>query len=176
METLQTARLRLEPLAEAHADGLFAGLGDERLYAHIAERPPVSLEALRARYRRLESRRSPDGREQWLNWVLFVAGAARPLGYVQATVHADGVAEVAYLLLRAAWGSGYAREATQAMVAHLRTRDGGLRFRATVDPRNAASVRLLEALGFARVALRRDAEQIGGLWTDEAEYRLGPAW
>jgi RimJ/RimL family protein N-acetyltransferase len=160
---LETARLHLEPLLAAHADLLFAGLADARLYTYMPDRPPVSLDALRARYRRLESRRSPDGSEQWLNWIVFERASGRAVGYVQATVYAGAAAaDVAYVLLRDAWGHGYAREATRAMIDALHAHDGVRHVRATVDVRNRASVRLLEALGFVRTAQA----------TDEAAYRL----
>jgi ribosomal-protein-alanine N-acetyltransferase len=163
MQSLLTARLRLEPLMAAHADLLFAGLSDPRLYDYIPEPPPASVEVLRERYRRLESRLSPDSSEEWLNWLVSLRDPPRALGYVQATVYDDTSAEVAYVLLRDAWGAGYGREATAAMIDHLHTHAGVRRFRATVDPRNRASVRLLEALGFTRVAL---------LAADDAEYQL----
>jgi RimJ/RimL family protein N-acetyltransferase len=167
---LETARLRLEPLMRAHADALFAGLADARLYDYIAADPPASVDALRARFARWESRRSPDGAERWLNWAVCARADGRALGTVQATVYADGRADVAYLIARAAWGCGYGREAVAAMIAalaHLGVRE----LRATVDTRNRASIALLTALGFVRVAVRVHAERIHGAWTDEAEYR-----
>jgi ribosomal-protein-alanine N-acetyltransferase len=150
---MESARLQLEPLVAAHADELFGGLTDARLYTYTPDQPPLTLEALRARFARLETRQPPPGdgdrSEQWLNWLVRERAGARPLGYVQATVYADGRAAIAYVLLHHAWGHGYAREATQRMIDHLRER-GVRRFIATVDLRNAASVRLLEALGFTR--------------------------
>jgi len=171
MEVLQTARLRLEPLARGHAEALFAPLADHALYAYIAEEPPPDLDALRARFVRWEARRSPDGREAWLNWAVRTQADARAIGYVQATVRDDGTADVAYVLGRAAWGQGYGREAVAAMLAHLTP--GVATFVATVDTRNRPSIALLEALGFTRVAVRAGAEWIHGVLTDEAEYRLG---
>lgn len=62
MRTIATARLALEPQVAAHADEMFVVLADPAIYEHENE-PPASVEWLRERYRRLESRRSPDGRE-----------------------------------------------------------------------------------------------------------------
>jgi hypothetical protein len=76
--------------------------------------PPASVDALRARYAKLESRRSGDGREQWLNWVIRMDGAGL-IGYVQATVHANGSAAIAYEMASAHWGRGLGRAATEAM-------------------------------------------------------------
>src|SRR5690348_9732268 len=120
LKTLHTARLRLEPLQAAHASALFEGLQNEALYDFIAERPPENVDALRRRYGRLESRASPDGRDAWLNWVLCSLADQAHAGWVQATVHPDRTALIAYVLFREAWGKGYAREAVAALVAHLR--------------------------------------------------------
>jgi hypothetical protein len=85
MRTLETAALTLEPQRAQHAAEMFAVLSDPAIYEY-ENQPPASLEALRRRYAALESRRSPDGREQWLNWVIRLP-AGEPIGYVQATVY-----------------------------------------------------------------------------------------
>jgi ribosomal-protein-alanine N-acetyltransferase len=175
MDPIDTARLRLEPLERAHAEALFAGLADARVYRFIADGPPADVETLRSRYARWETRQSPDGRERWLNWALFLPAERRYIGHLQATVYADGEADVAYVLRADAWGHGYAREATRAMIAWLRAHQRVGVVRATVDTRNRASIALLEALGFGRVAVRVAAEWIQGVCTDEAEYRLAGA-
>ena len=85
---LQTQRLRLEPQREAHAEGLFELLCDARLYTHIPQEPPASLQALRERLAWLSGRRSPEGNELWLNWVMRGAVDGACIGRVQATVAA----------------------------------------------------------------------------------------
>jgi RimJ/RimL family protein N-acetyltransferase len=169
---LHTPRLRLEPLDESHASAMFAGLQHEALYEFISERPPASVEALRERYRWLATRTSPDGRQAWLNWVIRALPGESHVGFVQATVFEDRSADVAYLLFPEAWGRGHAREATTAMIDHLRDDWGTRRIRASVDTRNQRSIALLEALGFARGAVRAEAEVIHGVLSDEVEYRL----
>lgn len=146
--TLHAEGLVLEPLCAAHADELFAVLADPALYRHIGHPPPASAELLREVYRGLEARRSPDGREAWLNWVVRSAETGAAMGYVQATVLARGRAWVAYVLGRAHQGGGHATRATRAMMDHLRAAHGVHRFLASVEQDNAASIRLLERLGF----------------------------
>lgn len=172
LETLDTERLRLEPLVPRHADAMFEGLRDERLYEFIAERPPVSLSALRDRYRLLASRRSPDDSEEWLNWALRSKADRRYVGYVQATVSQDRSAQIAYVLISDHWGKGLAREAVTAMVTHLCEHYRLTRVLARVDTRNERSIALLQALGFERLAVHRQAEKIRGVWSDEAEYEI----
>lgn len=170
MNPILTPRLRLEPIEPSHASGMFPGLQHEELYSFISEPPPESVEALRERYRRLSTRTSPDGREAWLNWALRRAPGGEYAGWIQATVHADRTAHVAYVLFVDAWGKGYAREAVAALIDHLRDAWNVRTLMATVDPRNRRSIALLEALAFRRGALRKDADVIHGVPADEVDY------
>ena len=164
MQALHTPRLRLEPLVAAHADALYPLLADQRMAEFLDHGPPASLQALRERYGRRESRRSGDGREHWLNWALVrrddaaAAEARGAIGVVQATVLDDGRAWVAYEVGCAWWGRGIATEATQAMLDHLALGYAVTQCMATVDQRNARSWRLLERLGFARADAAQAAD------------------
>ena len=122
-------------------------LSDPAIYEHENE-PPASLEWLRARFARLESRRSARGDEEWLNWVVREP-AGGLIGYVQATVTADGRAAIAYVLSSAHWGRGLARAAVEAMIRELAERHGVSRLTAVLKRENLRSLRLLERLGFA---------------------------
>lgn len=164
--------LRLEPIAPTHAGELFGGLSDPELYRFVAESPPASVAALRSRYEKLATRRSPDGSETWLNWAIWSREERAYLGYVQATVGRRGVAEVAYVLFRAYWRRGYARAAVAQMIALVEKEHHVTTFWANVDSRNVASRALLTALGFDCVGIRRDAEWIDGQPSDEAVYVL----
>jgi RimJ/RimL family protein N-acetyltransferase len=148
---LETERLRLEPLHPRHAALLFPALQHPDLYTFMDEAAPTDVVTLAARYTRLATLRSPDGSEGWLNWTLRARDDGRYLGTVQATITADGVAEVAYVVFVAEWHQGYAREATAAMVQYLAGCDI-LRFTARIDPRNVRSAAVLVALGFELAA------------------------
>ncbi len=145
-DVLLTARLRLEPQCAAHADEMHVVLCDPAIYAYENE-PPPSVAWLRERYARLESRRSPDGLELWLNWVLCLHDGPA-IGYVQATVHAGGRADVAYVLASAWWGRGLASEAVHAMVAELHQRHGVRALHAVLKSANLRSLKLLQRMGF----------------------------
>lgn len=147
MRVIGTSRLTLEPQVAAHAEDMFRVLGDPAIYEFENE-PPPSVAWLRERYARLETRRSADGSEQWLNWVLRLP-SSELIGYVQATVHPDGRASIAYELASRHWGRGLAREAVEAMIAELGARYGVSRLAAVLKARNLRSRRLLERLGFA---------------------------
>lgn len=147
MQTLAAGDLVLEPLTARHAEAMFAVLGDPALYRHLDYPPPHSLEELRDKYTRLESRQSPDGSQQWLNWVVRPPGGA-PIGYVQATVEAQHIAWIAYVFSRAHGGRGLATRATRAVIEHLASAYDVTRFVATVEAENEPSIRLLERLDF----------------------------
>src|SRR3954468_6737400 len=117
MRPIAIRGMTLEPQFASHARAMFEVLSDAAIYEFENE-PPVSVAALRARFKRLESRRSPDGSQQWLNWVIRLH-SGDVAGYVQATVHADGRAALAYVLARAYWGKGIATKAVHAMMAEL---------------------------------------------------------
>ncbi|HKO67308.1 MAG TPA: hypothetical protein VJU53_05840, partial [Burkholderiaceae bacterium] len=70
MQTLVTPALTLEPLLASHAEEMFEVLSDEAIYQYLDYEAPVSADHLRTVYQRLEARRSPDGQQVWLNWVI----------------------------------------------------------------------------------------------------------
>jgi len=163
MHCLETPRLRLEPQLAVHAEAMFAALSDPAIYEFENE-PPASLDALRERYKKLETRRSGDGREHWLNWVLHPHGGAL-IGYVQATVRADGQAFVAYELASAFWGHGLGSEAVAAMIHELITRYHVHTLLAVFKRANNRSRWLLEKLGFD--AANADDRRRFAIETDE---------
>jgi ribosomal-protein-alanine N-acetyltransferase len=151
--------LVLEPQIAGHAAELYAVLRDPQLYTYIDTKEPASEAALRERLERLESRRSPDGTQHWLNWVVRNAEGA-VIGYVQATVHRDASAEIAYVLGRDHWRQGYGAAAVSAMVDELVAAFGVRELRATLDPLNAGSRGLLRKFGFTLLAEDTDANEV----------------
>jgi RimJ/RimL family protein N-acetyltransferase len=169
---LETARLRLEPLVVGHAAALFEALQAPDLYTYNPQDPPSSPEILTARYATLSSRRSPDGREVWLNWALRQRATGDYVGTVQTTVRADQTALLAYMIFVPFWRQGYAREACARVLAHLFEEYHLSCVAAEIDTRNAASMRLVEALGFTRVATTPGADFFKGSASDEYRYEL----
>ena len=155
MQSLAADDLRLEPLVAADSESMFELLSDPSLYRWIDEAPPADASSLRARYARLETRASADGRQHWLNWIVR-RPEGPPLGFVQATALRDGSAWIAYLLGSAHQGHGHATRATAAMLAHLEAAYGASRLLANVEAGNGPSIRLLQRLGF-RAATAEEA-------------------
>ena len=146
MHTIRSTGLSLEPQVAAHADEMFAVLSDPAIYEY-ERAPPASVEQLRERFTRLESRRSPDGEELWLNWVIRLSTSPL-IGYVQATLRPNGRAAIAYELSSAYWGRGLAHEAVQAMISELVQYYEVRHLFAVLKRKNLRSSRLLGRLGF----------------------------
>jgi ribosomal-protein-alanine N-acetyltransferase len=169
---LSTPRIRLEPLVADHAAAMFDNLIDPVGYRYIPQEPPTNLEDLTTRYHGLESRRSPDGTEAWLNWALIgLDGKAH--GYVQATVNLNSKeAWVAYFVFSPSQRQGYAREALGGLIPALREAYGIVKFNAEIDTRNIASIRLVESLGFVFTRHVKNADEFKGSISDEYHYSL----
>jgi RimJ/RimL family protein N-acetyltransferase len=171
---LTTTRLLLEPLVVAHAQSLYPLLQHERLYSYIPQEPPTSVDTLAARYRRLAARHSPDGQHIWLNWAARLRTGQTYVGTFEATIGPDQTALLAYMIVPSHQGQGYAREGGRRVIEHL-VRDHGVRLVvAEIDTRNRASIGVVEALGFVRVAERPAADFFKGAVSDEYRYEYRP--
>lgn len=158
MRVIATERCTLEPQVAAHADEMFAVLSDPAIYEY-ENAPPVSVERLRERFAKLESRRSADGSEAWLNWVVRTT-ASGLIGYVQATVYPGSRASIAYEFASAHWGRGLGSEAVRAMIGELVECYRVRRLSAVLKRENRRSQRLLERLGFA-IASNEECAALG---------------
>jgi [ribosomal protein S5]-alanine N-acetyltransferase len=169
---LETERLLLEPLRERHAKHLFPLLADPQIYTFIPQDPPVSLAELQTRYKRLETRHSPEGEALWLNWAIYLKTEKHYAGIVEVTIGNDKTAYLAYELNPNFWGFGYATEACQQVIKTLFTEYPVTEIIAEVDTRNVASSKLLERLSFERVRIKERADFFKGAYNDEYVYRL----
>lgn len=88
------------------------------------------------------------------------------VGRVGAWVE-GGEATVWYAFMPAVQGKGFATEAMRAFIPHL----GAYKLTIECDPRNEASWRLAERLGFVRESLVESAYECKGEWVGSAVYR-----
>jgi ribosomal-protein-alanine N-acetyltransferase len=156
MNRVDAGTLVLEPQLSAHAAEMFEVLSDPAIY-EFENSPPVSAVWLAERFARLESRASPDGTEQWLNWVIRLPTGALA-GYVQATIASDGTAHIAYELGSRFWRQRIGSAAVRAMLAELDSAYGVQTFAATLKERNYRSLALLRSLGFESVGVNGSDE------------------
>lgn len=155
MRTIRCPPYILEPQVVAHAQDMFAVLSDPAIY-EFENAPPVSVESLAKRFERLETRRSADGREQWLNWVVRLPNG-RLAGYVQATVLSDQSAFVAYELNSEHWRQGIGSKAVLAVLQELQEEFHVENFFAVLKARNFRSKALLQKLGFTEAGEEQQA-------------------
>ena len=118
-DPISSPRLRLVPLTVADAAEMAGVLSGDALYAFTGGSPP-GLDELRSRYARQAAGRSPDGAEEWHNWILRRHPGGQAVGYVQATIGGAGRrAEIAWVVGLEWQGQGYATEAARALVGWL---------------------------------------------------------
>lgn len=80
--------------------------------------------------------------------VLAERGGALLLGTIRLSLRARGVADLGYAVRPECWNRGFATEAVGALLAAAVPSLRLAEIRATVDPDNAASGRVMEKLGF----------------------------
>jgi RimJ/RimL family protein N-acetyltransferase len=158
-EVIQTARLTLEPLSEAHAEEAFPLLNDHLLHRFTGGEP-LPLQELRASFARKAAGGSRHGAQGWLNWIVRDRAAGRVVGTVQATLLAAKgslQADVAWIIGTKYQCRGYATEAARGMLAWLREHDVAL-IAANIHPGHLASIRVARSIGLAPTAAVIDAE------------------
>lgn len=142
----RTTRLILEPLRIDHAAIMVDALSDPELYKFTGGEPPT-VDELTARYEVQVRGESPDGTEQWRNWVVRIAGTSKAIGYVQATIRREHrTADLAWVIGAPWWGRGYATEAASSAMGLLR-KDDVVHFTAHISPGHVASERVAWKVG-----------------------------
>lgn len=159
MSRIVAGRCELVPLTVDDADDMVEVLSDPALYTYIGGAPPA-LTWLRERYARLVVGHSPDGRQQWHNWIVRRTPDARAVGTVQATVTDEGrQAEIAWIVGAAFQGQGYATAAAVALVEWLDAR-GVETVTAHVHPEHQASMAVARRVGLRPTDRYEDGERV----------------
>ena len=165
--TASARRISLRPFEEADAEALHPIFADAEAMAFWSTPPHASIEETRAFVRAtIEATRAGTGDDQ----VVVLDG--RVIGKAGLW---DGE-EIGFILARDIWGRGLAREALEAVIERARAR-GAPRITADVDPRNRASLALLDKLGFVKTGEARATLKVGDLWVDSVylELKLSPS-
>ncbi|MDR2920858.1 MAG: GNAT family N-acetyltransferase [Tannerella sp.] len=88
------------------------------------------------------------------------------------TNHDRMQAEIGCTLNKNYQGNGYASEALEGMVNYLFETLNKRRIITSIDPRNVASIRLVERLGFRKEAHFRESYYLRGEWVDDIIYAM----
>ena len=169
--TLQTARLDLRPLAPADADAVYAMRSDP-VVQRYGSHPAWTDRQTAVEYIERDIQAMAAG--TYAQFAIVRREDAAVIG--TATLYALDAqcrrADVGYALLVSEWGKGYANEAVTAMLdwgfEHLDLN----RVEADIDPRNTASARALERLGFTLEGHLRERWIVGGEKGDSLMYGL----
>lgn len=169
--TLRTARLLLRPLRDADAAALLAIFSDPRVMRYWSTPPWQSIEQATAmidrdakamaagEHLRLGLERVEDGVLIGTCTLFDISAQCRR-------------AEVGYGMAAHAWGQAYMDEALRALLNHGFGELGLNRVEADIDPRNEASARSLERLGFIKEGHLRERWIVGDEVSDTALYGL----
>jgi len=168
---LSTHRLLIRRITPADAASFFAVFSDVEVMRYWSTPPLTALVEAETRVATIvEHYRKAD---------LFQFGVERRLdGQFLGTctlhhIHEQNRrAEIGYALGRPFWGQGYMHEALVALIDHAFRGLQLHRLEADIDPRNEASARSLERLGFQREGLLRERWVVNGEVSDSALYGL----
>ena len=159
-----TSRLKLRSARPDDLEAMHAVLSDPRATRWWSTPPHETLDETRA----------------WLD-SMIANGPDQP----DFVIERDGVVigkagfwklpEVGYILHPDHWGLGFAGEAVEAAIGHVFATRDIEELTADVDPENAASIRLLERLGFNRTGFAERTWNIAGEWKDSLYYGLSRA-
>ena len=168
--TLTGPRVRLRPLRSGDADDLFALHSDARVMRYWSHSAWTTREQAVARIDQLER---DHATAEFYSWATTIDGSDRLLGTVSlfAINRTHQRAEIGYALAPDTWGHGYATDALRLAIAFA-FETGLTRLEADIDPRNEASCRLVERVGFVREGLLRERWRVAGEVTDSALYGL----
>lgn len=172
---LNTNRLIFEPVTRNHATEMQPLLSSLELYRYIDSKPP-SFDELTALYQKWELRKSPDGAEEWLNWIARERSSGKAVGYFQAGVPtARGSSSepyVAYVIGTEFQNQGFAAEGLASLISFLRIEKELNEIKAWVDTRNLRSIHLLEKSGFEKIDHIKNAGFFNGATSDEFVFSL----
>jgi RimJ/RimL family protein N-acetyltransferase len=166
-----TARLRLRAFEPADADALAAYRSEPSVARYQSWDAPYPRAAAHELIAAMAGMTGPVPGE-WIQIAIEHGG--RLAGDVAVGLSGDGrTATIGYTLAPAMQGRGVASEAVGAVVDRLFAELGVHRVEASLDPRNLASARLVERLGFELEGVAAAAvwTSTDG-WTDDARYGL----
>ncbi len=158
--TLTTARLVLREASDRDIEAVFEMESDPVAMRYWSKPPMRELSEAVASVERAKGYfRARDA----LRWSICRAQDDGMLGHLSLFEFNEQCAraQIGYGLARRHWGQGFMHEALTTVIDYAFGPFGLRRLEADIDPRNLASVRSLERLGFAREGLLRERWQVG---------------
>ncbi len=158
---INTDRIALRAISAADVDDFFAVYSNPEVMRYWSTPPLANREAAS----KLISEIHKDiEQHEILKWGIALQTDDRLIGSV-TLFHMDFThkrAEIGYALGRDHWGHGYMQETLKAVLNYAFDVLNLHRIEADVDPRNTASVKTVERLGFQREGYLRERWQVNG--------------
>ena len=166
-----TERLKLRPLAASDAEALFAIFSDARVMRYWSCAPWRSIDQAHEMIAK-DSTALAAGEHVRLG--METLDDARLIGHCSLfNFNAQCQrAEMGYGMAFDAWGHGYMHEALTAVLNYGFSELSLNRVEADIDPRNVASAKSLERLGFQREGFLRERWVVDGEVSDSGLYGL----
>ena len=168
---LNTQRLRLRPYRPSDAEALFAIYSDVRVMRYWSYPPWPSIDKA---HEMIAKDATALAAGEHLRLGVATLDDARLIGHCSLfNLNAQcRRAEIGYGLAFDAWGHGYMHEALTAVLNYGFTEIALNRVEADIDPRNAASAKTLERLGFQNEGVLRERWVVDGEVSDSGLYGL----
>jgi aminoglycoside 6'-N-acetyltransferase len=174
--TLETPRLILRPFRDSDLELFLAYRNDPKVYRYQGWRTPFSRADALEFIAKMKTA-VPGIAGEWLQLAIVRCEADDIiLGDIAFHITRSNprLAYLGYTLARSAWGQGYAGEAARKLLDYLFSVLDLHRVVADCDVDNAASIRLLERLGFRREAHHIESYwlEATGAWSSEYLYAM----
>lgn len=145
-DRIETSRLILRPFALEDAQAAFAWFGDPQVMRFTTTGPDRSIEKTKTRLAKYQEHQSVHG---FSKWIILDRGTSSAIGD-SGLIHLEeyGRIDLGYRFAKPFWGKGLATEAAAAWVRAAFDAFHIDRLTAFVHPENAASIRVLDKLGF----------------------------
>ena len=163
--------VRLRQPRESDVPALLAIFGDAETLRYWSHGPLADLAAARTYYDGIVSGLAD---RTLFQWAITAPDTDRLVGTVTLVDwdRANRRCEIGFILHPSAWGRGLASDAARTVIRWAREHMGLHRVEADVEPPNAASLKLLERLGFEREGHFRERWWTRGRWTDSVMLGL----
>ena len=171
LPVITTPRLVLRWISEDDIDAVYDIFSDPQVMRYWSTGPLSNREAAARMQREIAEGNLND---TMMKWGLALRESNTLIGTTTLfNLNRDnGRAEIGYALSRSIWGKGYMNEALQALLKHAFEVLEMRRLEADVDPRNTASIRTLERLGFQREGFLRERWHVNGEIQDAIFFGL----
>lgn len=143
---IETRRLVLREMAAADWRAIDAYNRDLRFHRYLPIEPPDARST--QGFVNLCLRRARERPRRHYDPVVVERASGDILGTLRLSLRGRGIADLGYAIRPDRWNEGFASEAVAALLAALGPRLALAEVWATVDPANAASIRVVTKLGF----------------------------